>query len=257
MQEAYLGSADLQLTRMENADLKDTCLIYADMKYANFCGADLSSSHMEHTVMMDTSMENACLRGTNLTEADVKKSMFYNADFTGAVVSDKTESLQHVFDTDNVRVFINDTPYKTDAGIAFYSQEDKETKACTVILDTDSGQIEMNACRSLGQDKNIRDVAYSIFKDNVTAPDHSRYDGCEKHYAIAGAHTCDRARLGIKDLADTVMEIEKTISPPACMDRVEELQGMQTALKAALESHIQEKELIKNEPAKLAWQPEL
>lgn len=81
--------SDIIVVYLNNADLRDACLYFADLRGAmltssKLTGANLNYAHLGESYLVDANLKNASMIGTNLSGAN-----FYRANFEG-VIFDRT-----------------------------------------------------------------------------------------------------------------------------------------------------------------------
>lgn len=246
LHRARLEGAVLHTSNFKRTDFKEAYLADAHLLYSDFTGANLRGVAMPEVRIVNTNMENAdmaCagmagadihgssfkgtdLEGADMTETSVYHSSFMDANVSNIVLSSNTEE-QHVFDTENVRVFICSSEKPWCLPVSFYSKEEDETKACTAVFNTETGDICLSACRNIFHGKSISDIVHAGPEE-----EHEDFVVVESPEAYPPFDT--------KGLLDAVMMVEEAAGPPMCMDRITELREMKKALRHAVNEHMKE-----------------
>ena len=277
LSQARFEGAVLNGTAFENVNLTHAVLDSADITYAKLVGVNCSGASFNDVTMdgtyvhsanfhkasfMDADMacmdinladfQDANMKRVNLAGTVAVHSSFMDTDLRDMNLPEEAETI-HIFDTENVRVFVTDgsTDFRY-ATAAFYSQEDDEVKPCTAILNLNTekdgefthinpywgNSILLSTCRNAFHGKNIHDATAGFFPQrNVPEPWMDPEQG--KPLISAGFYPKNIADI-TENLLDAVMGLEKAIEPPTRMDRVEEFQGMRAALKDAIINRIKE-----------------
>ena len=143
----------------------------------------------------------------------------------------KAVEAQHVFDTENVRVFITEGPF---TAASYFSPEDNEVKKATATLNTKTKAVTVAFEDGGNPDKSARAIVQDLW-----GPEAGGRDG------IAGSPR--GMVMGTKDLLDAAMKAEEAVIPAINMDRVKELQGLREALGDAIHSNVKERGLEVND----------
>ena len=148
----------------------------------------------------------------------------------------ETIEAQHVFDTENVRVFITEGP---PTAKSFYSPETGEIMPATVTMDLNTTVITV-AFEDGGKDgKSAKELVQELWgryeDEKPWGPETGGTDG------IATSHK-DKL-MTPDDLVRAVMRVEETIQPATSIERVNDLNGMSGALRVAVKDNITEREL--------------
>lgn len=134
---------------------------------------------------------------------------------------------QHVFDTENVRVFISAGPFTSGS---YRCPEDGEIKRATATLN-----VNRQAVTVAFEDEGASGITAIDVVQGLWGAGAGGKEG------IAGSPR--GKEMGTKDLLDAAMAVEKAIDPPTRMDRVEELQEMRAALREAIMENVKERGL--------------
>ena len=141
----------------------------------------------------------------------------------------KAVESQHVFDTENVRVFITDGPY---TAASYYSPVDEETKAATVTLDAKARMATITIAFENGgtESRSAKEIIHGLGD-----PEPEGRDGV--------ASSSWKIKMGAKDLVEAVIKVEEAIDPPTRLDRIENLKDIKKGLESAIHDAVQERGL--------------
>ena len=148
----------------------------------------------------------------------------------------ETIEAQHVFDTENVRVFITEGP---STAASFYSPETGEIMPATVTMDLNTTTITV-AFEDGGKDgKSAKELIQELWgwdeDEKPWDPEAGGTDG------IATSH--EDELMTPDDLVRAVMQVEETLQPAASMERLKDLNSMSDMLREAVKDNITEREL--------------
>lgn len=133
---------------------------------------------------------------------------------------------EHVFDTENVRVFVSDGPMRITPTL-YYSPLDKTEKEAIVVLDMKSREITISFMDTETQKGDAYDVACKLWGR-----------GAEGDSIIA--RSPHGRNMSPHNLVRAVMKVEETIVPPVTMAQIEEMGELREALDEAVTDAVDE-----------------